>query len=95
MDRLIVAISRARLGLYILGRRNIFESSFELKPVISRIKNSDKLQLVYGEMWPSNRKIGDKVENIFEIEGVEHLGVYVYEMSKKALEKLKENKNVL
>ncbi|CCJ30552.1 unnamed protein product [Pneumocystis jirovecii] len=95
LDRLIVAISRARLGLYILGRRNIFESSFELKPVISRIKNSDKLQLVYGEMWPSNRKIGDKVENIFEIEGVEHLGVYVYEMSKKALEKLKENKNVL
>ncbi|KAG5519202.1 hypothetical protein PMAC_002290 [Pneumocystis sp. 'macacae'] len=94
LDRLIVAISRARLGLYILGRRNIFESSFELKPIISKIKNSDKLQLVHGEMWPSDRKVDDKVENIFEIEGVEHLGVYVYEMSKKALEKLKESKNI-
>ncbi|KAG4302147.1 hypothetical protein PCK1_001419 [Pneumocystis canis] len=95
LDRLIVAVSRARLGLYILGRRNIFESCFELQSITSKLfKNPEKLQLVSGEMWPSNRKIGDKAENIFEMEGVEHLGVYVYEMSKKALEKLKENKNV-
>ena len=30
--RLTVALSRARLGLYILGRRSVFESVFELKP---------------------------------------------------------------
>ncbi|EMR11305.1 hypothetical protein PNEG_00334 [Pneumocystis murina B123] len=96
LERLIVAVSRARLGLYILGRRSIFESCFELKPIISRVlKNPDKLHLVSQEMWPSNRKIGDKVENTFVMEGVEHLGIYVYKMSEKALEKLKENKDIL
>jgi intron-binding protein aquarius len=79
--RLTVALSRARLGLYILGRRDLFETCFEMKPAMQILeKRPRKLMITTGEMYPSERLLDDEVEGV-EMDGVEHLGQYVYEMT--------------
>ena len=86
--RLTVALSRARLGLYILGRRDVFETCHELKESFDRLLLSrpDKLMLVTNEMYGYNsRLVGDEVKGS-EMTGVEHLGQYVYEMTKAKIE---------
>ncbi|KAI1432295.1 hypothetical protein GGR50DRAFT_616219 [Xylaria sp. CBS 124048] len=84
--RLTVALSRARLGLYILGRREVFESCYELRSAFELLlQRPDKLMLSTGEMWPSNRILaeeeGTAAPNEAVMEGVEHIGRFVYEMT--------------
>ena len=56
--RWVVALSRARLGLYVVGRRNLFESCAEVEQSWTKlIANGDQLELVSGEMWPTTRKV--------------------------------------
>lgn len=87
--RLTVALSRARLGLYILGRRDLFESCFEMKPAMDLLlQRSEKLVLTTGEMFPTQRSLEDNTKNTTQMEGVEHLGQYVYEMSQAKLKSL-------
>ena len=87
--RLTVALSRARLGLYILGRREVFESCAELKEAFDMaLARPDKLMIVPGEVVPTERLVGDKVEAT-EMDGVEHLGQYVYEMTQAKIASLK------
>jgi intron-binding protein aquarius len=81
-----VALSRARLGLYILGRREIFEACFELRPAFELLlQRPDKLVLATGEMWPSQRVLADEkgseIPGEAVMEGLEHLGQFVYEMT--------------
>jgi intron-binding protein aquarius len=79
--RLTVALSRARLGLYILGRREVFESCYELKPAFDLLlQRPDKLMLAPGEMFPSSREVNAAIEGT-PMESVEHLGQYVFEMT--------------
>ena len=79
--RLTVALSRARLGLYILGRRSVFENCYELKSAFEiLLTRSDTLQLVPGELFPTHRTLNDEVQST-EMTGVEHLGQYVYEIT--------------
>ena len=93
--RLTVALSRARLGLYILGRGEVFESSLELREAFELLfERSNKLSLVPGEMFPAARGVEDQVEAT-EMEGVEHLGNYVFEMTKAKVEALKKVGGVL
>lgn len=91
--RLTVALSRARLGLYILGRRSVFESCFELKPAFDILfAKPDVLQIATGEMYGSStRKVDEVLEEgrAADMEGVEHLGKYVYEMTKAKVEAMK------
>ncbi|KAJ3027064.1 hypothetical protein HDV00_011403, partial [Rhizophlyctis rosea] len=51
--RLIVAMSRARLGLYVFCRAKLFSNCYELQPVMEQLlkRPSDKLWLVGGEMY--------------------------------------------
>lgn len=97
--RLTVALSRARLGLYILGRASVFESCFELKPAFDiLLARPTKLMLVTDEMYgQSARTVESKVEEGQEaaMDGVEHLGQYVYEMTKAKVEALKAGGGVL
>lgn len=81
LRRLTVALSRARLGLYVLGRRAIFENCYELREAFRLLfLGEDKLQLVTGEMYPTIRLLGDEAKST-EMVGVEHLGRYVFEMT--------------
>lgn len=86
--RITVALSRARLGLYILGRRDLFETCYEMKPAMSLLSERPaKLVLTTGEMFPTNRNIEDDVQGT-EMEGVEHLGQYVFEMTQAKIKSL-------
>lgn len=90
LRRLTVALSRARLGLYILGRREVFESSLELREAFSLFfERKTTLQLVTGEGFPTQRAVVDEVEAV-DMQGVEHLGKYVYEMTQARVKALKE-----
>ncbi|KAG6013558.1 hypothetical protein E4U54_006574 [Claviceps lovelessii] len=92
--RMTVAVSRARLGLYVLGRRQVFEACPELRPAFDiLLERPDKLMLVTGEMWPTERANAEdnsSLEGEVAMESVEHLGQYVFEMTKTKLTQLQE-----
>lgn len=93
--RMTVGLSRARLGLYVLGRRAVFESCYELSEAFERLISSrpTKLELVVGEMWPTTRQAGhDSGEGTVMMEDVSHLGQYVYEMTVTAVEQMKNGR---
>ena len=86
--RLTVALSRARLGLYILGRRELFETCYEFKPAMDiLLQRPDKLVLATSEMFPTTRGLVDPVDGT-EMDGVEHLGQYVFEMTQAKIKAL-------
>jgi intron-binding protein aquarius len=90
LRRLTVALSRSRFGLYILGRKAVFESCYEIQDAFKLLfDRPNKLQLVVGEMFPTQRPLGEvKVEST-EMAGVEHLGQYVFEMTQAKVKQLK------
>jgi intron-binding protein aquarius len=80
--------------LYILGRREVFESCFELRQAFDiLLQRPDKLMLVTGELWPSKRVLNEEegadVPGQTQMENVEHLGQYVYEMTNAKVKQLK------
>lgn len=96
--RLTVALSRARLGLYVLGRRDVFESCFELRQAFDiLLKRPDKLMLVTGELWPSSRILSEEGKSVpgeAQMEGVEHLGQYVFEMTNSKVQQLRAQRGL-
>lgn len=97
--RLTVALSRARLGLYILGRREVFESCYELRQAFNiLLQRPDKLQLVTGELFPSTRILkeeeGNSIPGETQMENVEHLGQYVYEMTNAKVQQLRAERGL-
>eukprot|EP01133_Synstelium_polycarpum_P013350 gene13350-15703_t len=62
LRRLIVAMSRARLGLYIFCNRLFFRNCYETITVFSKFMTSDKLVLVPNEIYPTIRQ---RLENTF------------------------------
>jgi intron-binding protein aquarius len=65
--RLVVAMSRARLGLYVFGRQELFEQCYELAPSFKQLlKFPTKLAVVPTESYPpaldgGGRGVADKV----------------------------------
>jgi len=56
--RLIVAVSRARLGLYVFCRKSLFENCFELAPAFSQfLTRPTTLQLIPNEHYPTERDL--------------------------------------
>ena len=82
--RLTVALSRARLGLYVLGRTQLFQEQCpELSAAMTLFEQrSSQLSLITGEMYPTQRGLNDDVAGkVAEMAGVEHIGQYVFEMT--------------
>jgi intron-binding protein aquarius len=81
--------------LYILGRREVFESCYELKPAFDRLlQRPDKLMLAPGEMFPTTRALDAPVEGT-PMESVEHLGQYVFEMTQAKVKAMSEGEMVV
>jgi len=81
--RLIVAVSRARLGLYVFGRSSLFENCMELKPVFDQLsKRPSKLQVLPQETGGTDRK-PDDTGTCYDVEGVEHMGQLVAQMMRE------------
>eukprot|EP00656_Telonema_subtile_P003682 TRINITY_DN11672_c0_g1_i4.p1 TRINITY_DN11672_c0_g1~~TRINITY_DN11672_c0_g1_i4.p1 ORF type:complete len:309 (-),score=70.42 TRINITY_DN11672_c0_g1_i4:140-1066(-) len=82
--RLVVALSRARLGIYVVGRRSLFENCYELAPAFSQLlAKPTKLQILPQEGQDTTRKAGDKCES-HDVQGVEHLGLVVHQLMQAA-----------
>ena len=95
LRRLTVALSRSRLGLYILGRKAIFESCYEVQEAFELLfARPTKLELVTGETFPTKRMLEDEVQST-EMAGVEHLGQYVFKMTKAKVQALREGASTL
>ena len=81
--RLIVAVSRARLGLYVFCRKSLFCSCHELRRTLDQFAEiSSKLQLVKGERFPTERLVGEEVpvSQLHEVNDVTDLGILVHSM---------------
>jgi intron-binding protein aquarius len=86
--RLTVALSRARLGLYVLGRKELFDTCAEMAPAMDLFnQRPNKLIVIPGELFPSRRELTAEVEGT-EMEGVEHLGLFVHEMTQAKVKSL-------
>lgn len=79
--RLVVAMSRARLGLYIFGRKDLFKDCYELTPTFSKLlQRPTTLQLVKNEQFGnSTRTVTQQIDgpSLFEIQDVVHMGQVV------------------
>jgi intron-binding protein aquarius len=84
--RMIVAVSRARLGLYILGRKTLFDSCHELNDVMSLLDDiPSQLQLIKNEKYPVERQADGVVPagTQFGVEDVTALGGIVHSMQEE------------
>ena len=84
--RLIVAMSRARLGLYVFGRRALFEPSPELRPTFAQLLSyPDKLALLPAERAPTRRS-ADEVpsEGVLMVDGLTEMGELVASLTERA-----------
>lgn len=89
--RLTVALSRARSGLYILGRRELFAELPGLD-IAMQVGNAEgHLEVVSGEMYPATRGVDEEDVPMTEIHGLEHLGQYVFEMTQAKVKSLGGN----
>ncbi len=84
--RLIVAVSRARLGLYVLCRQKVFSGCHELHQVMDQLAaRPNKLELVTGEQYPSERALDSSFpeENKFVVNDLSTLGSIVHGMQQQ------------
>ncbi|KAI8990027.1 P-loop containing nucleoside triphosphate hydrolase protein [Pilobolus umbonatus] len=88
--RLIVAMSRARLGLYVFGFKPLFENCYELKPVFNQFNaRPNTLHLQYGETYPTPRDL-DNLGDVSDISNVEELGRLVYKLSQEQIQSMRD-----
>lgn len=67
-----------------------------MRPAFEKLfARSEKLEVVTGEMWNCSRRVEDDVPagQVAVMEGVEHLGQYVYEMTQAKIRDLESNGN--
>lgn len=86
--RLIVALSRARLGVYVFCRSNTFKSCKEIAPSFDLLlKRPTQLQLIENEEYGSCKRELDakKSPKPKVIKDVVEMGSFVFEMSKEKL----------
>ena len=86
--RLVVAVSRARLGLYVLCRKDLFCHCHELRRTMDQLAaKPTKLQLVKGEHFPTERMANAHVDKnkVLEINDVTELGELVHSMQQDFL----------
>merc|ERR1711966_106286 len=104
--RLVVARSRARLGLYIFGHHPLFANCFEIAPTFRVLASlPTQLALEPSEKWPDTIRPSGQVGAPLYIRGVEHMWAvlqalmqqtYLEEVSKaqeeyeKAMAKIRE-----
>ncbi|EDV30219.2 uncharacterized protein Dana_GF23169 [Drosophila ananassae] len=90
--RLVVAMSRARLGLYVFGRVSLFKNCLELQKTFKLLTQRPlKLCLVPGDSFPTDRLTTDLVGNeaIKTIENMSEMAQFVYERYMAKMEELK------
>ncbi|XP_035724204.1 RNA helicase aquarius-like isoform X1 [Vespa mandarinia] len=94
--RLVVAMSRARLGLYVFARVSLFKNCFELTPAFNQLMQRPlKLQLLPQETYPSDR-LNDAIPSTspMEIEDMPHMAKFVYDYYMEKVSGIKESQKM-
>ena len=80
--RLVVAMSRARLGVYVFARGGLFANCFELQPTFRQLlARPTQLALVASEQFgPTERKVENVPADALLVQGVEHMASIVQQM---------------
>jgi intron-binding protein aquarius len=90
--RVIVAVSRARYGLYIFGYCPLFEKSVSWLPVLARLlQYPTKLTLIAGETYPTERiqdhtnhdKKSNNALQVLEVPDVTTMGILIYQLTQQ------------
>ncbi|PKA60044.1 Regulator of nonsense transcripts 1 like [Apostasia shenzhenica] len=72
--RLIVAMSRARLGLYVFCCRSLFEQCYELQPTFQLLlQRPDRLALNLDEATPFTERLADETGRIHFVSGIQEM----------------------
>ncbi|XP_043273212.1 RNA helicase aquarius [Venturia canescens] len=90
--RLVVAMSRARLGLYVFARISLFKNCFELTPAFDQLMRRPlKLQLLPHETYPTSR-LNDEEPSApsIEIQDMPHAAKFVYDFYINKVSGMKE-----
>jgi intron-binding protein aquarius len=94
--RLVVAMSRARLGLYIFGRRALFQNTYELSRTFTPLLRRPTNLLIAphetsypGSHYPT-RAANTAIANAIEVQDLVHMGRIVHEMSTAAQSRYEE-----
>jgi intron-binding protein aquarius len=92
--RLIVAMSRARLGLYIFGRIGLFQNCFELGPALRLLTcRPNKLVVAPDESFPAIRPFGKAPRTQpMEMNGMSAMHKLVYKMYMDKIEEMEDDK---
>lgn len=90
--RLVVAMSRARLGLYIFGRVSLFRNCFELQPVFNLlVQRPLQLQLLPDEKYPCQRQISDSnTTDPITLKNMTAMADFAYKMYMERVATIKE-----
>nr|XP_050867940.1 RNA helicase aquarius isoform X1 [Vespula vulgaris] len=94
--RLVVAMSRARLGLYVFARVSLFKNCFELTPAFNQLMQRPlKLQLLPRETYPADR-LNDAIpsSSSMEIEDMPHMAKFVYDYYMEKVSGIKESQKM-
>ncbi|XP_054826710.1 RNA helicase aquarius isoform X2 [Eublepharis macularius] len=80
--RLVVAMSRARLGLYIFARVSLFQNCFELTPAFSQLTARPlQLHIIPTEYFPTVRQNGEHPSHqVHLIKNMPQMANFVYNM---------------
>ncbi|KAK9733643.1 hypothetical protein RND81_04G081100 [Saponaria officinalis] len=77
--RLVVAMSRARLGLYVFCRRSLFEQCYELQPTFQRLlQRPDRLALNLSESTTYTDRHVEDTGPVYLVGGVEEMANIVH-----------------
>uniref|UniRef100_A0AAF5PUK5 Intron-binding protein aquarius n=3 Tax=Wuchereria bancrofti TaxID=6293 RepID=A0AAF5PUK5_WUCBA len=91
--RLIVALSRARLGLYVLGRVSLFQNCLELATAFDRLlKYPQKLVIIPHETYLMCRKNGQPpTSEQIQIQDTVHMSTFVHQFYMSNMEQMKKS----
>ena len=94
--RLVVAMSRARLGLYIFARAALFANCFELTPAFRLLlQRPTDLRLLPEETYRTERLAGQEdVPDAMVIDDMPQMATFVYDLYRKKVEAISKDPNV-
>ncbi|XP_013382213.1 intron-binding protein aquarius-like isoform X1 [Lingula anatina] len=94
--RLVVAMSRARLGLYIFARTSLFQNCFELTPAFNQLTARPvKLHLAPHEVYPPARPVNaPPQEPPVVLDDMPHMANFVYEFYRTKVEVIMQQRGM-
>ncbi|XP_002731855.1 RNA helicase aquarius-like, partial [Saccoglossus kowalevskii] len=85
--RLVVAMSRARLGLYVFARVSLFQNCYELSPTFNQLMQRPlQLHIAPNEIYPPARKVVERPLDILIVRNMPHMAQFVYDFYQRKIQ---------